>query len=47
VFIAYITFMVFAAMNIVTAIFLEHAVESAQLDSDHVLKQEMAQEEHF
>merc|ERR1719329_6333 len=47
VFLAYVTFMMFAVMNVVTAIFVEHAVRVASLDSDHVLKQTIQDDDRF
>merc|ERR1712118_382997 len=45
--IAYILFMFFAVMNIVTAIYIEHAVKAGAADSDHVLKEELANDDKF
>jgi len=47
VFIAYIVLMHFAVINIVTAVFVESAVQTAQLDQDWIIQQEMAQENSF
>jgi len=46
-FLTYVAIMFFAVMNIVTAIFIEHAVKAGAADSDHVLKEELARDNKF
>jgi len=47
IFVAYITFMLFAVLNIVTAIFVENTMQVAQRNADWIIKQQMSNEKFF
>lgn len=46
-FLFYIAFLVFAVLNVLTGIFVDQALQIAQLDRDNVIKEEMEREKLF
>merc|ERR550537_660010 len=47
VFLMYISFVVFAVMNVVTGVFCENAIATAQMDQEEVISQHLASKKTY